>query len=104
MIRGSQPISLSWFARSSALRDNETIAKIQDQYNFAREPAKLAWDWTTDIIFAYNATNIAAAYNERTRRYIFSVLPAVQGQDSLCKRIITSCIRVKFQRLTGGLT
>ncbi|KAK3349720.1 putative lipase 2 [Lasiosphaeria hispida] len=60
---------------------NETIADIQSHYYFAENPAKLAWDWTTDVIFACNAANIAAAYKESARRYIFSVPPAVHGQD-----------------------
>ncbi|KAK0625939.1 carboxyl ester lipase [Immersiella caudata] len=62
---------------------NETIAEIQANYDFAGNPSKLAWDWTTDVIFACNAANIAAAYNRKARRYIFSVPPAVHGQDGL---------------------
>ncbi|KAK4442551.1 lipase 1 [Podospora aff. communis PSN243] len=62
---------------------NEMIAEIQANYDFTGNPAKLAWDWTTDVIFACNAANIAAAYKEKARRYIFSVPPAVHGQDSL---------------------
>ena len=64
---------------------NQTIAYIQSQYDFAGNPAKLAWDWTTDVIFACNAANIATAYKNRARRYIFSVPPAVHGQDLYCK-------------------
>ncbi|GAB1316947.1 Carboxylic ester hydrolase [Madurella fahalii] len=60
---------------------NDTIAHIQSHYDFAEEPAKLAWDWTTDIIFACNAANIATAYKDRARRYIFSLPPAIHGQD-----------------------
>lgn len=63
---------------------SETVAEIQSHYDFAGNPAKLAWDWTTDVIFACNAANIAAAYANKTRRYIFSVPPAVHGQDGFC--------------------
>jgi hypothetical protein len=65
----------------------ETIAEIQANYDFSGNPAKLAWDWITDVIFACNAANIAAAYKEKARRYIFSVPPAVHGQDGLCESI-----------------
>lgn len=64
---------------------NETIADIESHYDFAGNPAKLAWDWTTDVIFACNAANIVAAYRGRAKRYVFSVPPAVHGQDLNCK-------------------
>ncbi|KAK4041356.1 lipase 1 [Parachaetomium inaequale] len=60
---------------------NETVANIQSKYDFADNPAKLAWDWTTDVIFACNAANMASAYRDHARRYIFSAPPAVHGQD-----------------------
>jgi hypothetical protein len=63
---------------------DQTIAEIQGHYDFADNPARLAWDWTTDIIFACNAYNIANAYKDRARRYIFSLPPAYHGQDLAC--------------------
>lgn len=74
---------------------NETIAEIQSHYDFAGNPAKLAWDWTMDAVFACNAANIAAAYAEKTRRYIFSVPPAVHGQDGLCKFLWPFFVRME---------
>ena len=65
---------------------NETVAHIQSSYDFADNTAKLAWDWTTDVIFACNAANLASAYQESARRYIFSAPPAVHGQDLACER------------------
>jgi len=65
---------------------NGTIADIQSHYSFDGNPAKLAWDWTTDAIFACNAANIAEAYGDHARRYIFSVPPAIHGQDAFCKK------------------
>ncbi|SPN96553.1 uncharacterized protein DNG_00076 [Cephalotrichum gorgonifer] len=62
---------------------NDTVAYIQSHYDFADNPAKLAWDWTTDVIFACNAANVARAYKDGSRRYIFSVSPAIHGQDIL---------------------
>jgi hypothetical protein len=64
---------------------NETVAYAQSKYDFADDPAKLAWDWTTDVIFACNAANMASAYQDRARRYIFSAPPAVHGQDLACE-------------------
>jgi hypothetical protein len=64
---------------------NETITDIQSHYDFADNPAKLAWDWTTDVIFGCNAANLASAYQDRARRYIFSAPPAVHGQDLFCE-------------------
>ncbi|KAB5583472.1 putative lipase 2, partial [Coniochaeta sp. 2T2.1] len=61
---------------------NKTLAEIESCYDFDDNPAKLAWDWTTDIIFACIAANIATAYQDRARRYIFNVPPAVHGQDT----------------------
>lgn len=63
---------------------NETVADIQSYYDFGETPEKLAWDWTTDIVFSCNAANAAAAYKDASRRYIFSVPPATHGQDLTC--------------------
>ncbi|KAL2106177.1 hypothetical protein VUR80DRAFT_7098 [Thermomyces stellatus] len=60
---------------------NETIAEIQSHYDFGDIPEKLAWDWTMDTVFSCNAANVAAAYKDAARRYIFSVEPATHGQE-----------------------
>jgi hypothetical protein len=65
--------------------DNATVAAIQAHYDYAANPPSLAWDWTTDIIFACNAENTAAAYRDRARRYIMSIPPAVHGADISCE-------------------
>lgn len=65
---------------------NSSIAKLQSMYMFQPElPEKLAWDYTTDIVFGCSAVNIASAYGERARRYLFSVPPATHGSDVACK-------------------
>ena len=64
---------------------NRTIAEIESKYNFADNPKKLAWDWTADVIFGFNAANIASAYRDCVRRYIFSVPPAIHGRDLSCE-------------------
>ena len=63
---------------------NETIAEIQSHYDYGDKPETLAWDWTTDMVFSCNSANLAAAYKDTTRRYIFSVPPAIHGQDLMC--------------------
>lgn len=63
---------------------NETIAEIQSHYDFGDIPEKLAWDWTMDTVFSCNAANVAAAYKDAARRYIFSVEPATHGQELTC--------------------
>lgn len=63
---------------------NETIEYIQSHYDYAENPAKLAWDWTTDVIFGCNAANIASAFKDVASRYLFSAPPATHGQDMLC--------------------
>src|SRR5688572_30643859 len=64
--------------------NNATITKIQAQYDYSDEPARLAWDSTTDVMFAINANNIANAFKNRTRRYIMSTPPATHGLDVNC--------------------
>ncbi|KAH7013775.1 carboxylesterase [Ilyonectria destructans] len=44
-------------------------------------PAKLAWDWTTDVIFGCNAYSITRALPFRTYRYIVSAPPATHAYD-----------------------
>ncbi|KAK4246890.1 lipase [Corynascus novoguineensis] len=60
---------------------NATVQALLDAYyrpGFAKE---LAWDWTTDAIFACNGYNLANALPDRSMRYIMSTPPAVHGQD-----------------------
>jgi carboxylesterase type B len=64
---------------------NQTIAALQSQYDYSNNPPKLAWDWTTDVIFACNAYNLARAYANKAYRYIMSIPPATHAQDVLCK-------------------
>ncbi|KAJ6786238.1 hypothetical protein PWT90_04910 [Aphanocladium album] len=61
---------------------NETIASIQSHYN-PQVPEQLAWDWTTDVVFACQAYNLANALPDRTNFFINSIPPAAHGQDLL---------------------
>ena len=65
---------------------DKSIAYIQSHYNFTDNPSKLAWDWSTDVIFGCNAANIASAYakHDGARRYLFSAPPGIHGQDAYC--------------------
>ncbi|CAM1506186.1 Fc.00g058270.m01.CDS01 [Cosmosporella sp. VM-42] len=60
---------------------SDTVTEIQSQYHWGSNPAKLAWDWTTDILFACNAYNFARAFPFRAYRYIMSIPPATHGFD-----------------------
>ncbi|KFY03325.1 hypothetical protein O988_01556 [Pseudogymnoascus sp. VKM F-3808] len=61
---------------------NSTIASIQAHFPYPADlPAKLAWDWTTAMVFECNVYNVAKAFEEKTRRYIMSIPPAIHGQD-----------------------
>lgn len=65
---------------------NESIASLQSMYSSTPGlPEKLAWDYTTDIVFGCPAANIAAAYADKARRYLFSVPPAYHGADIACE-------------------
>lgn len=68
---------------------DETVAYIQSHYNYPTDnPAKLAWDWSTDVIFGCPAANIAAAYaknDNRAMRYLFTAPPGTHGQDATCE-------------------
>jgi hypothetical protein len=65
---------------------NESIARLQSMYlNPPDLPGKLAWDYTTDIVFGCSAANIAAAYGEKARRYLFAIPPAYHGSEIACK-------------------
>lgn len=65
---------------------NATIRAILDQYYHPGFEKELAWDWTTDAVFACNAYNLANGLPDKTLRYIMSTLPAVHGQDLSCKQ------------------
>jgi carboxylesterase type B len=62
--------------------NNETVAALLSNYH-PLEPAQLAWDWTTDVIWACNSYNMANGMPEKSKRYIMSQPPAVHGQDLL---------------------
>ncbi|TQV95176.1 lipase [Cordyceps javanica] len=62
--------------------DNDTISSIQAQYH-PRVPEQLAWDWTTDVVFACQAYSLANALPDRTNMFINSIPPAAHGQDIL---------------------
>ncbi|KAM3501949.1 hypothetical protein MY10362_005189 [Beauveria mimosiformis] len=61
---------------------NETILSLQAHYH-PRVPAQLAWDWTTDVVFACQAYNLANALPDRTNFFINSIGPGAHGQDVL---------------------
>ncbi len=50
-------------------------------------PAKLAWDYTTDIVFGCAVGSIASAYEDIAHRYLFSIPPAMHGVEITCKVI-----------------
>jgi carboxylesterase type B len=65
--------------------DDETVELIRSLYDYPPEnPDKLAWDWTTDMLFACNAYNIAKAYEYDAKRYVMTIPPAIHGQDLYC--------------------
>jgi carboxylesterase type B len=63
---------------------NQTVGEILSLYH-PEFPEQLAWDWTTDVVFACNAYNLASALPQKARRYVMSTPPAVHGQDAFCK-------------------
>ncbi|KAF5862073.1 hypothetical protein ETB97_012138 [Aspergillus alliaceus] len=61
---------------------NRTIQQIQDLFPFpSSNPAKLAWDWATSIIYGCHAQNVAAAYPDITHRYVMAIPPATHAED-----------------------
>lgn len=62
---------------------DKTIASIQAQYH-PKVPAQLAWDWSTDVVFACQTYNLANALPDRTHFFINSIPPAAHGQDLSC--------------------
>lgn len=72
---------------------NATIASIEAHFPYPVDnPAQLAWDYSTAIVFECNAYNVAKAFKERAHRYIMTIPPATHGQDVLCML----SIRYKF--------
>lgn len=66
---------------------NATVSAMQSLYDYPRDqPEQLAWDWTTDAVFACNAYNLANAMPDKSSRYIMSAPPATHGADLWCKR------------------
>ncbi|KAH8898893.1 putative lipase 2 [Thozetella sp. PMI_491] len=61
---------------------NDTVSQIEELYTPYSDPAELAWDWTTDVIFARNCDNLANTFRNRTKRYIMTVPPATHGFDA----------------------
>lgn len=72
---------------------NAKVKAIESLYTWGKHPAQLAWDWTTDSIFACNAYNLARAMPHKARRYIMSTPPATHGADLWCK-FLSSILRV----------
>jgi hypothetical protein len=64
---------------------NAVVETLQNEYYDASNLPKMAWDWTTDVVFACTANNLANALPNVARRYIMSTPPAVHGQDLECK-------------------
>lgn len=65
---------------------DETIQKIQSLYTYPADlPAKLGWDWVTDITYACNAYYTAKAYAPKAQRYVMSVPPAIHALDQSCE-------------------
>jgi carboxylesterase type B len=64
---------------------NATVQAILDRYYRPGFDRELAWDWTTDAVFACNAYNLASGLPGKTMRYIMSTPPAVHGLDLSCK-------------------
>lgn len=68
---------------------NATVAAIQNEYYDPANPPKMAWDWTTDTVFACNAYNLANALPWLSNRYIMSTPPATHGEDLSCEFVYT---------------
>lgn len=66
---------------------DETVREVLDLYYTPGMEPQLAWDWTTDVVFACNAFNLARGLPGKVRRYVMSTPPATHGQDLLCKSL-----------------
>lgn len=65
---------------------DDAVSSIQAHYH-PRVPAQLAWDWTTDVVFACPAQGLANALPGRTNLFINSIPPEAHGDDIFCKPI-----------------
>ncbi|KAK2781178.1 hypothetical protein FQN52_001759 [Onygenales sp. PD_12] len=57
--------------------NQSTIDRIESLYTSNQRTS----DWETDVMYACNAYHPAKAYDDRAKRYIMSVPPAVHAQD-----------------------
>jgi hypothetical protein len=72
---------------------DEVIQSIQAQFPYPpTQPERLAWDWTTAIIFECNAYFVTSAYREYARRYIMTIPPATHAQDVNCELSLLSSL------------
>ncbi|KAH6627988.1 Alpha/Beta hydrolase protein [Chaetomium tenue] len=61
----------------------EAVGELLRLYYTPGMERELAWDWTTDVVFACNGFALAGALEGRVRRYVMSTPPAVHGMDLL---------------------
>ena len=64
---------------------NATAQELQDVYLDPSNLPRMAWDWTTDVVFACNDYYLANVLPNISRRYIMSTPPATHGYDLLCE-------------------
>lgn len=69
---------------------DDTILSLQEQYH-PRVPPQLVWDWTTNVVFACQAHNLANALPDRTHLFINPIPPAAHGDDISCKTNNADC-------------
>jgi hypothetical protein len=68
---------------------NTTVQRIRDMYPYPDLQAqKIAQDWTTDSVWAYNSQAIVNTYANKAQRYVFSVPPSSHGLDLNCMLFI----------------
>jgi carboxylesterase type B len=65
--------------------DEEVVRELLRLYYTPGLEQELAWDWTTDVVFACNGHALGRALPGKVRRYVMSTEPAVHGLDLLCK-------------------
>lgn len=63
----------------------EVVRELLRVYYTPGLERELAWDWTTDVVFACNGFALGGALPGSVRRYVMSTPPAVHGQDLLCE-------------------
>ncbi|KAK3298884.1 Alpha/Beta hydrolase protein [Chaetomium fimeti] len=69
--------------RQLTTADDDAIQALLDLYYTPGFERELAWDWTTDSVFACNNYALAAALPQKALRYVMTTPPAVHGQDFL---------------------